>query len=248
MMIPGSNIMSSLIWVLSHAMTTTACLLGILLQTYCSYCLRFICLVSKVNKPGGHLRSCAFDISSFKIWSGHPHSARARWIMACKTASGVEIIPPQRVTRALGSPAAQRTISSSWIWFVTVLVEEDCAMLGAWEVAFAGVEAELFEEDADVDAAELSRPNPEAVGINRRFLTKSLSRLISLLCSASWYLQSFKSCWTSLSFWSCARTTVLKIVKRSGKVLFASIQELNNKVIPELSDAIVFFHFIFRHI
>ena len=37
--IPGSRIMSSLMWVLSQAITTTACFPGILRAVYCSYCL-----------------------------------------------------------------------------------------------------------------------------------------------------------------------------------------------------------------
>ncbi len=37
---------------------------------------------------------------SFVILIGQPLSSKARLITACKTASGVDIIPPQRVTRA----------------------------------------------------------------------------------------------------------------------------------------------------
>ena len=82
--IPGSRIMSSLMWVLSQAITTTACFPGILRAVYCSYCLhnfqcklsksqvksylRFICRVSNVCRPGGHRRSCAFSISSVTVW------------------------------------------------------------------------------------------------------------------------------------------------------------------------------------
>ena len=127
---PGSRIISSEIWVLSQAITTTACLPGILLHTYCSYCLRFICLVSRVCSPGGHLLSWAFSINSFTIWPGHPDSCNDRLIIAWNifsnlfyfnfffnltwsTASGVDIIPPQRVTRARGSVPAHLMTSSS---------------------------------------------------------------------------------------------------------------------------------------
>ena len=118
---PGSRIMSSLMCMLSHAMTMTACLLAIRRHTYCSYCLRFIWRVSSVKRPGGHLRSCALDMSSSTMYSGQPDSASARWITDCSTKSGVDIIPPQRVTRALGRVAAQDDTSLSCMRSVTVL-------------------------------------------------------------------------------------------------------------------------------
>ena len=43
-------------------------------QTYCSYILLFICLVSKVCRPGGQRRSCAFSISSVTMCDGQPDS------------------------------------------------------------------------------------------------------------------------------------------------------------------------------
>lgn len=47
---------------------------------------------------------------------GQPDSDKARLIIICRASSGVEIIPPQRVTRARANVLLQRTTSSRSIW------------------------------------------------------------------------------------------------------------------------------------
>ncbi|TNN57231.1 hypothetical protein EYF80_032565 [Liparis tanakae] len=83
---PGSRIMSSPMCWFSQAITTTACLPGIRLAT--------------VAKPCGQFRSWAFSMRSFTMERGQPLSMSERLMTACSTASGVEIMPPQRVTLA----------------------------------------------------------------------------------------------------------------------------------------------------
>ncbi len=111
---PGDTIIASPICSFSEAIITIACFPGTLLVTYCSYLLRFICLVSSVLSPVGHLRSWALAISSVRRCEGHPLSPSARLMMACRTASGVEIIPPHLLTRADLRVDSHRTV---WIAF-----------------------------------------------------------------------------------------------------------------------------------
>ena len=60
--IPGSRIMSSLMWVLSQAITTTACFPGIFRAVYCSYCLWkcFKCMRNKSLQKKRKAREAAW--------------------------------------------------------------------------------------------------------------------------------------------------------------------------------------------
>jgi len=72
---------------------------GMRLQTKLSKTRRLSCRTSSVLRPGGQRLSCEFSISSVTMAAGQPESTSARLMTDCRTESGVEIMPPQRVTR-----------------------------------------------------------------------------------------------------------------------------------------------------
>ena len=111
---PGDTIIDSPMCSFSDAMITIACFPGTLFVTYCSYRLRLSCLVSSVLRPVGQRRSWAFTISSETRWGGQPLSLKALLMMACRTESGVDIIPPHLLTRAGLRLESQRTV---WMAF-----------------------------------------------------------------------------------------------------------------------------------
>ena len=79
------------------------CIPGMRRQTQFSKCRLFCWRISSVPSPGGQWRSCALSISSSTQCIGQPLSSRDLRITDCSAASGVDIIPPQRSTLAIGS-------------------------------------------------------------------------------------------------------------------------------------------------